>query len=694
MKIKIQNKIFINGIAAAATAAALITAAVFFMIWRSSVAQASDQAKAAKRIFDSQRDASVKAMGEAGEAVSVNLDLGNKLSLIVNEGSSASMKDIVQSERANLATSLMKTLSASDLSSVEVYDLGGAFQAACQSLDGKRLKLSYASAKDSLRATETAPGVEPSSGAWKDEAASKPKLDVEIRKESQTNILSEGGRIFIQTLAPLNVKRVNLDTLKEESAVQGVAILRKELGESFLSNAAKLAGAELLVAGAGKTLFGTLPNLAGAVPPKASTSSVEKAKLAGVSYYRQSFPFEKGSALELVTLLPTSKFQDETVKMLGAIGGASAACLLVSLLISFVFAKTITSPLKEAGDKLSCLSSDIAKLSVQASSTSEAFAAGASQQASSTQEISASMEEISAMTKANAENAGKAKKLADDAFKSSEKGGEAMALLGSAIDDIKKSSDATSKILKTIEEIAFQTNLLALNAAVEAARAGEAGRGFAVVAEEVRSLAKRSSEAAKSTAALIEDSVRSSKRGVEMSASAQTSLKEITVLAKGVDEILSGIATSSEEQAKGVSHVSEAISEMEKAAQGNAAGAEAFSANSESLKSQASEMSAISGELLGMLGGQAAGLDKPKAALSTRESPRKRELVSASVSSGKAKAQQAIAQAPARKTQATVQAAAPRAHQAGRLDAKPAAPLKKLSPQEVVPLDDDDFKDF
>ena len=105
-------------------------------------------------------------------------------------------------------------------------------------------------------------------------------------------------------------------------------------------------------------------------------------------------------------------------------------------------------------------------------------------------------------------------------------------------DQIKKASDEVSKIIKTIDEIAFQTNILALNAAVEAARAGEAGLGFAVVAEEVRSLAQRSAQAARETAEKIEDSIQKSNRGAEINSKVAGRLQEIVVKAREVDELV------------------------------------------------------------------------------------------------------------------------------------------------------------
>src|SRR5208283_4326255 len=125
------------------------------------------------------------------------------------------------------------------------------------------------------------------------------------------------------------------------------------------------------------------------------------------------------------------------------------------------------------------------------------------------------LQEISSMTKQNAIYASEAKRVAEAARTSADKGIESMNRMSSAISKIKTSSDSTAKIVKTIDEIAFQTNLLALNAAVEAARAGDAGAGFAVVADEVRNLAMRAAEAAKSTTNLIEGTIKKIKEGTE-----------------------------------------------------------------------------------------------------------------------------------------------------------------------------------
>lgn len=171
-----------------------------------------------------------------------------------------------------------------------------------------------------------------------------------------------------------------------------------------------------------------------------------------------------------------------------------------------------------------------------------------------------------------------------------------MKRMSESIERIKAGSDATAKIIKTIDEIAMQTNLLALNAAVEAARAGEAGRGFAVVAEEVRNLAQRSAQAAKNTADMIGESVRNADEGVKISVEVSSSFGYIAESVSKVNGLIAEIAGASKEQSQGLQQLSGAMSEMDKVTQQNAANAEESASASEELSSQSEELQAMVGQ--------------------------------------------------------------------------------------------------
>ena len=209
------------------------------------------------------------------------------------------------------------------------------------------------------------------------------------------------------------------------------------------------------------------------------------------------------------------------------------------------------------------------------------------EQAASLEQTSASMEQISATVKKNAENAQAANQSAGNTREVADRGGEVVAKAVQAMAKIAESSRQISDIIGVIDEIARQTNLLALNAAVEAARAGDAGRGFAVVAAEVRSLAQRSSQAAKDIKDLITNSGGQVEEGVDLVNKAGEALHEIVASIKTVAEIVSGIATASNEQAGGIDQVNKALSQMDEVTQQNSALVEENAATAKVLEQQA-----------------------------------------------------------------------------------------------------------
>lgn len=226
----------------------------------------------------------------------------------------------------------------------------------------------------------------------------------------------------------------------------------------------------------------------------------------------------------------------------------------------------------------------------QISAASQSLSQGATEAAASLEEIASSMTEIGNQTRQNAESAKEANQLATGVRDAAQNGASQMEAMTQSMESIQSSSVEITKIIKTIDDIAFQTNLLALNAAVEAARAGRHGKGFAVVAEEVRNLAARSAKAAQETAQLIESSNERVQGGAEIVGQASHAFGEIVAgLAKAV-ELVGEIAAASHEQAQGVSQVSQALDQIEKVTQQNTANAEETASAAEELRSQAREL--------------------------------------------------------------------------------------------------------
>jgi methyl-accepting chemotaxis protein len=322
-------------------------------------------------------------------------------------------------------------------------------------------------------------------------------------------------------------------------------------------------------------------------------------------------------------------FREVVMSNIATVGAA----LSIGIALAFFITRSITAPLNRAvslassvaeGDltvRIESTGKDEASLLLQALShmtanlerivgevrgSSDSIATGSAQiatgnadlskrtedQASNLQETAASMEQLSSTVKNSAASADRANQLAAGASEAATRGGEVVGQVVATMQDIAASSKKISDIIGVIDGIAFQTNILALNAAVEAARAGEQGRGFAVVASEVRSLAGRSADAAKEIKSLINASVEKVEIGARQVTAAGSSMDEIVTQVKRVSDLISEISTATAEQSQGIAQVGDAVVQLDKVTQQNAALVEESAAAAESLKDQANRLTA------------------------------------------------------------------------------------------------------
>ena len=249
--------------------------------------------------------------------------------------------------------------------------------------------------------------------------------------------------------------------------------------------------------------------------------------------------------------------------------------------------QTMQDSLRDIVSQVRASSEGIVSASVQIASGASELSTRTEQTASSLQRSASSLEQIGTTVRQTADEAGQATGIGKESADAAVRGGDVMGRVNSTMHDIRDSSSKIGEIIGVIDGIAFQTNILALNAAVEAARAGEAGRGFAVVAAEVRSLAQRSASAAREIKSLVGGSIDKVNTGVRVVQDASIAMHAIVSAAQRVNALLDGIAVGTREQARGVTEVGSAVSEVDSVTQQNSALVEETAAAAAALEEQA-----------------------------------------------------------------------------------------------------------
>ncbi|HEY0947684.1 MAG TPA: methyl-accepting chemotaxis protein, partial [Opitutaceae bacterium] len=289
--------------------------------------------------------------------------------------------------------------------------------------------------------------------------------------------------------------------------------------------------------------------------------------------------------------------------------GAGLAALLAGVLVSYLLVSRTNTALARVVNTVSQGAEQVSASARQIAAAGLTLAEGANEQAASLEETGSSLEEFASITKRNAETASQAQQAAARTRSSADSGADQMSTMLTAMQAIQSASGDITKILKTIDEIAFQTNILALNAAVEAARAGEAGAGFAVVADEVRALAQRCAAAARETAAKIEDSTARSHQGMAISEDLAKTFASIQEQVRELDRGVSEIAAASAEQSEGIAQINTAVGQMNTVTQSNAASAEETASATEALNGQAGLLRKAVSDLEALAGASATGAD-------------------------------------------------------------------------------------
>ncbi len=475
------------------------------------------------------------------------------------------------------------------------------------------------------------------------------KLEKEVPKKEKMSLEEVENQLCLATYVPVMANCVNKETNEMEKCQIGCIVAFQKLERETIHKMALLTGMKInLFTKEGDLSVGNLPEYkkigADSLQGKKTGSDQGKQEMRlseinvkGERYYQGLLPLygEKGLVGMIATLLSSRAVWSNTWQMLKLLILVYFVCLVLIIPFALFFSHSLSTPIHRVIRSLTDAAEKVFHASSLVSSSSQNLAEKTSQQAASLEETSSSLEEIASMTQGNADHAQQVDHLSQESSDYLKSANNSMKNLIRNMEETSSASENVSKIIKSIDEIAFQTNLLALNAAVEAARAGKAGAGFAVVADEVRKLALRSAEASNNTQERVKEILLKIEAGAKLITETDTKYREAALKVHNVTDLIGEISNASAEQTNGIEKVNQAVAEMDRVTQDNAANAEESASAAVELKIQAERMEGILEELIALVGTKGAGGNgeklppierKDRQVPAIREQPKKRGL--------------------------------------------------------------------
>jgi hypothetical protein len=447
------------------------------------------------------------------------------------------------------------------------------------------------------------------------------KLGGEVPKTEKMSLEEVENEVCLVAYVPVMANCFNAQTNEIEKCQFGCIVAIQKLEKEMVRKMALLTGMKINVfTKKGDLRVGDLPEYkkidASGVQEKMGEREQGKQEIAlneinlkEGRHFQGILPLKgkKGFVGSVAILLSSQAVWSNTWQMVRLLMLVYFICILFIIPFALFFSHSLNTPIQRVIRSLNDAAEKVSRASFLVSSSSQNLAEKTSQQAASLEETSSSLEEMASTTKENAGHAQQVDQLSKEGSAYLKDANNSMKNLIRNMEETSSASENVYKIIKSIDEIAFQTNLLALNAAVEAARAGGAGAGFAVVADEVRKLALRSAEASNNTQEMVKEIILKIEAGARLIKETDTKYRDAALKVHNVTELIGEISNASGEQTKGIERVNQAVAEMDRVTQDNAANAEESASAAVDLKTQAGRMEGILEELIALVGTKGAG---------------------------------------------------------------------------------------